>query len=167
LRRVQMALRTRSQSMARSTTQHICEINDGAGEWVTLSFRAILSFCPLGNVVREPAMGWFFSGRNAKLETMNRILTDAARKRAERIEELEDQLAQLERQTAHLKQELIGRERSDHAGYAKRIAELTQHNQQLVEAANKYALRIQELENEFTRISKLLCKSGDDPTSGS
>ena len=84
-----------------------------------------------------------------------------------RIKELEDQLAQLERQTAHLKQELIGRASSDHAGYAKRIAELEQHNQQLVEAANKYALRIQELENEFTRISKLLCKSGDDPTSGS
>jgi chromosome segregation ATPase len=111
-------------------------------------------------------MRWLFSGRNAKLETMNRILTDAARKRTERIKELEDQLAQLERQTAHLKQELMGRATSD-AGYAKRIAELEQHNQQLVEAANKYALRIQELENEFTRISKLLCKSGDDPTPGS
>jgi hypothetical protein len=47
-----------------------------------------------------------FSGRYAKLETMNRILTDAARKRTERIEELEDQLAQFERQVAHLKQEL-------------------------------------------------------------
>jgi TolA-binding protein len=51
-------------------------------------------------------MRWLFSGRNAKLETMNRILTDAARKRTERIEELEDQLAQLECRVAHLKQEL-------------------------------------------------------------
>jgi predicted RNase H-like nuclease (RuvC/YqgF family) len=96
-----------------------------------------------------------FSGRASKLELENEILKEAARKRAERIEELEGELAK------------IGRARSDHAGYAKRIAELEQHNQQLVEAATKYALRIQELENEFTRISKLLCKSGDDPTSGS
>src|SRR5690349_14440207 len=39
-----------------------------------------------------------FSGRNEKLETMNRILTDAARERAERIEELERRVAQLERE---------------------------------------------------------------------
>ena len=97
-----------------------------------------------------------FSGRASKLELENEILKDAARKRAERIEELERELATK-----------IGRARSDHAGYVKRIAELEQHNQQLVEAATKYAQRIQELENEFTRISKLLCKSGDDPTSGS
>jgi chromosome segregation ATPase len=51
-------------------------------------------------------MRLLFSGRYAKLETMNRILTDAARKRTERIGELETQLTQLERQVAHLKQEL-------------------------------------------------------------
>src|SRR5262245_18548262 len=39
-----------------------------------------------------------FSGRNEKLETMNRILTEAARKRTERIEELERRVAQLERE---------------------------------------------------------------------
>jgi hypothetical protein len=43
-----------------------------------------------------------FSGRNAKLETMNRILTDAARKRTERIEELETQVTPLERQVVRL-----------------------------------------------------------------
>jgi len=41
-----------------------------------------------------------FSGRYEKLETMNRILTDAARKKAERIEELERRVAQLEQQGA-------------------------------------------------------------------
>ena len=39
-----------------------------------------------------------FSGRNAKLEAMNRILTDAARERAERVEELERRVAQLEQE---------------------------------------------------------------------
>ena len=43
-----------------------------------------------------------FSGRNTKLKTMNRILTDAARKRTERIEELETQVTQLERQVVEL-----------------------------------------------------------------
>ena len=54
-----------------------------------------------GNVITEQVMRLLFGARNAKLETMNRILTDAARKRTERIEELEAQVAQLERQVAH------------------------------------------------------------------
>ena len=40
-------------------------------------------------------MKFLFSGENAKLKTMNQILTDAARKRTNRIEQLEDQVAQL------------------------------------------------------------------------
>ena len=44
--------------------------------------------------------------RNAELENMNRILTDAARKKAGGIREVEDQVAQLEHQVAHLKQAL-------------------------------------------------------------
>jgi hypothetical protein len=40
-----------------------------------------------------------FSARNEKLETMNHILTDAARERAERVEELVRQVAQLERES--------------------------------------------------------------------
>src|SRR5262249_44840950 len=62
-----------------------------------------------------------FSGRNAKLETMNRILTDAARKRTERIEELETQVTQLERQVVELEParkrtrelEVVAAERAD------------------------------------------------------
>ena len=84
----------------------------------------------------------FFRGRVKKLEIENKILKEAARQRAERVEEIEREFAQ-------------------------RIADLQAHNRQLVEAATKYALRIQELESEFTRISKLLSKSGDDPKSGS
>jgi hypothetical protein len=47
-----------------------------------------------------------FGRQTAELETRNRILTDAARKRAERIKGLEDQVAQLENQVVHLKPEL-------------------------------------------------------------
>jgi len=55
-------------------------------------------------------MRLFFSSRNAELQTMNRILTDAARERAERVQELERRVAQLEeeleRRVAQLEQEL-------------------------------------------------------------
>src|SRR5262249_30036660 len=47
-----------------------------------------------------------FGRRTGELETKNRILTDAARKRAERIRELEHQVAQLEHQVARLRQQL-------------------------------------------------------------
>ena len=47
-----------------------------------------------------------FSGRNEKLETMNRILTEAAQKRTERIEELERRVAQLERELKTAREEL-------------------------------------------------------------
>jgi hypothetical protein len=39
-----------------------------------------------------------FSGRNAKLETINHILTKTARERAERVQELERRVAQLEKE---------------------------------------------------------------------
>ncbi len=57
-------------------------------------------------LIRSKLMKLPFSRRNAELENMNRILTDAARKKVERIKEVEDQVAQLERQVAHLKQAL-------------------------------------------------------------
>ena len=124
---------------------------------------AILSFCALGNVIREQAMRLPFSGRNAKLETMNRILTDAARKRTERIEELETQLAQLERQVAHLKQELepgrkaIERARELEVVAAQRADLLNEKDKELAvvrEALTERSLRIQELERTLAQIGR-------------
>jgi chromosome segregation ATPase len=75
-----------------------------------------------------------FSRRIAELETKNRILTDAAQKRTQRIEELEPKLEQIERV------------KSDRAFFSNRIAQLEEHNRQLeehnrqlTEAATKYA----------------------------
>ena len=53
-----------------------------------------------------------FSGRNAKLETMNRILTDAARKRTERIEELERQVEQAQGKRVN-ELEVVAAQRAD------------------------------------------------------
>jgi chromosome segregation ATPase len=105
-------------------------------------------------------MKWLFSGRNAKLETMNRILTDAARKRTERIEELEGQLAQLERQVAHLKQELEPartRARELEAVAAQRADLLNEKDRELAdvrEALSQRSLRIQELERTLAQIGR-------------
>ena len=101
-------------------------------------------------------MRWLFSGRNAKLETMNRILTDAARKRTERIEELEGQLA-------HLKQELetarkaIERARELEVVAAQRADLLNEKDKELAhvrEALTQRSLRIQELERTLAQIDR-------------
>ncbi len=100
-------------------------------------------------------MRLLFRGRNAKLETMNRVLTDAARKRAERIEELERQVARLERQVAQLEQELeparkaIERARELEVVAGQRAHFLNEKDQELAvvrEALTERSLRIQELE---------------------
>src|SRR3989441_747130 len=89
-----------------------------------------------------------FSGRTAELKTMNRILTDAARKRGQRVEELELEL---------------GRLKSEYVLRVQRIEELElklQHHErgeveaqklqrELTEAATKRSLRVQELEQEL------------------
>ena len=104
-----------------------------------------------------------FSGRYAKLETMNRILTDAARKRTERIEELENQLAQLEHQVAHLKRELeparkaVERARELEVVAAQRADLLNEKDKELAvvrEAAAARFLRIQELERTLAQIGR-------------
>ena len=93
-----------------------------------------------------------FSGRTAELKTMNRILTDAARKRGQRVEELELEL---------------GRVKSEYALRVQRVEELErklQHHErgeveaqklerELTEAATKRALRVQELEQELTEAA--------------
>src|SRR6516165_8335967 len=124
------------------------------------SLSGILSFCALGNVIRERAMRLLFSGRHAKLETMNRILTDAARKRAERIEELETQLAQLERQVAHLKQKLEParkRARELEIVAAERADLINEKDKELAvirEALTEHSLRIQELERTLAQLGR-------------
>jgi len=108
-------------------------------------------------------MRWLFSGRNAKLETMNRILTDAARKRTERIKELEDQLSQFERQVAHLKQELeharkaIERARELEVVAAQRADLVNEKDKELAgarEALTQRSLRIQELERTLAQMDR-------------
>ena len=89
-----------------------------------------------------------FSGRTAELKTMNRILTDAARKRGQRVEELELEL---------------GRVKSEYVLRVQRIEELElklQHHErigaearklerELTDAAAKRSLRVQELEQDL------------------
>ena len=104
-----------------------------------------------------------FSGRNEKLKTMNRILTEAARKRTERIEELETQLAQLERQVAHLKQELEPARKAIECAKELEVVAmerahlLNEKDKQLAEVretATKYYFRIQALEKALAEVGQ-------------
>jgi chromosome segregation ATPase len=92
-----------------------------------------------------------FSGQISELKTMNRILTEAARKRAERVEELELELGHVKsdyilriRRVEELELKLQHHERAQ--------AEARKLERELTEAATKRALRIQELERELTEV---------------
>jgi len=101
-------------------------------------------------------MRWLFSGRNAKLETMNRILTDAARKRTERIEELEHQVARLEQELEPARK-AIESARELEVVAAQRAHLLNEKDAELAavrEALTERSLRIQELEHTLAQIGR-------------
>src|SRR5262245_27172702 len=109
-----------------------------------------------GNVIREEQayMRLLFSSRNAKLETMNRILTDAARERAERVKELERQVAQLEQELEPARK-AIERAKELEVVAAERAHLLNEKDKQLAdvrETATKQSFRIQELERTLAEI---------------
>ena len=95
------------------------------------------------------------SGRTAELETKNRILTDAARKRAERIKELEHQVVQLktELESARKRIESACKRASElEVVGAQRAHFLNEKVEELVavrEVLTQSSLRIQELEKAF------------------
>jgi chromosome segregation ATPase len=82
---------------------------------------------------------------------MNRILTESARERAERVEELERALDAHERMRGQLSDRLEELDRTLLAARA-RVKELEDHNRQLTEAATNRAARIQELEQELSQV---------------
>jgi malonyl CoA-acyl carrier protein transacylase len=101
-------------------------------------------------------MKLLFSGRNAKLEMMNRILTDAARKRTERVEELERQVAQLQQELEPARN-AIERVRELEAAAAHRAHLVNEKDKELAalrEALTERLLRIQELEHTLTQIGR-------------
>ena len=97
-----------------------------------------------------------FSGRNEKLETMNRILTEAAQKRTERIQELERRVAQLERESETARK-AIERAKELEVVAAERADLLNEKDKQLAEVrevATNYYFRIQELERTLAEIGQ-------------
>jgi polyhydroxyalkanoate synthesis regulator phasin len=132
---------------------------------------------PFGNVVRKQAMRLLFSGRYAKLETMNRILTDAARKRTERIEELERQVARLEQELEPARKaierarelEVVAAQRADllnekdkeladvREALVHRADLLNEKDKELAdvrEALTQHSIRIHELEHGLAQIGR-------------
>ena len=87
-------------------------------------------------------MRLLFSGRYAKLEAMNRILTEVAQKRSERIEQLEQELEPARKAIQRAKElEVVA---------AQRAHLLNEKDEELAvvrEALTKCTLRVQELEH--------------------
>jgi predicted RNase H-like nuclease (RuvC/YqgF family) len=87
---------------------------------------------------------------------MNRILTDAARKRTERIEELERQVARLEQELEPVRK-AIERARELEVVAAQRAHLLNEKDAELAavrEALTERSLRIQELEHALAQIGR-------------
>jgi predicted RNase H-like nuclease (RuvC/YqgF family) len=101
-------------------------------------------------------MRLLFGGRYAKLETMNRILTDAARKRTERIEELERQISQL-KQELEPARKAVERVRELEVVAAQRAHLLVEKDKELAtvrEALTERSLRIEELESTLAQTGR-------------
>src|SRR5215475_9603486 len=76
----------------------------------------------------------FYARRVAELEEHNRLLTEAATERAQRVQDQEGQLTSLHTEIATLTPELT-RLNGENNFYARRVAELEEHNRLLTEAA--------------------------------
>jgi Macrocin-O-methyltransferase (TylF) len=92
----------------------------------------------------------FYAKRAAELEQHNRLLVESATQRALKVQETERELSRAHIDIATLSSE-NERLRAEHAFYAKRAAELEQHNRLLVESATQSELKLQEKEQELTR----------------
>ena len=101
-------------------------------------------------------MRLLFSGRNEKLETMNRILTDAARKKAEPVEELERRVAQLEQELEPARK-AIERAKELEVVAAERAHLLNEKDKELAlvrETLTKCLFRNRDLEQALAEINR-------------
>jgi len=89
------------------------------------------------------------AARVAELEAHNRVLTEAATERAQRVQDLEHALADARSQIAAIDPE-HARLHGEHAWLAARVAELEPHNRLLTEAATQRARQAQDLERVLT-----------------
>ena len=94
----------------------------------------------------------FFSKRVSMLEVQNRALIKTAGERAERIDKLEHELQQVNREMERL---IVGVERlkAEREFYSKRVVALEEQNRQLTQSATKYSLWGQKLERELATRS--------------
>src|SRR5215471_3448374 len=116
-----------------------------------------------------------FTSRSRLLEVQNQALIKTARKRAERIDELERELQSAASQIGQLQRELqTAQERTDierdlqqarneverltleRDFYSKKASALEQENRELTESATKDSVHAQKLERELTEINPIL-----------
>src|SRR5262249_53067051 len=89
-----------------------------------------------------------YAKRTAELEQHNRMRVESATQRELKLQEKERDLtcARIEIATLSPENERL---RAEHAYYAKRAAELEQHNRMLVESATQKELKLQEKERDL------------------
>src|SRR5262249_16223488 len=112
--------------------------------------------CPASRLdegIWSKAMSFLFGGRTQKLKTMNRILTDAARERSKRIEELERQIAQLQQELEPARR-ATERATEREVVAAERARLVNERDQELAivrEALTKCSLQVENLERSLAQ----------------
>jgi regulator of replication initiation timing len=102
-------------------------------------------------VPRLQAENSFYACRVAQLEEHNRLLTEAATERAQRVQDQDGQLASLHTEIAALTPE-VTRLQGENSFYARRVAELQAHNRQLTQAATERAKRVQDQDGQLASL---------------
>jgi amino acid adenylation domain-containing protein len=120
--------------------------------WAATALRGKDSSAILASeVTRLKGENSFYARRVAELEEHNRLLTEAATERAQRVQDQEGQLASLHTEIATLTPE-VTRLKGENSFYARRVAELEEHNRLLTEAATERAQRVQDQEGQLAAL---------------
>jgi predicted nuclease with TOPRIM domain len=106
-----------------------------------------------------------YTRRLSELEKHNRVLTEAATERAQKVQDQQHELERLLIAIATLSPE-VARLASENSFYARRLAELEGHNQSLTKAATERAQRVHDLEQQLYESAGRIAAPSVAPNTG-
>src|SRR5262247_4058073 len=141
-------LEEHNRLLTEAATERAQRVQDQDGQLASLHTE-IATLAP--EVTRLNGENNFYARRVAELEEHNRLRTEAATERAQRVQDQEGQLASLHTEIATLTPE-VTRLNGENNFYARRVAELEEHNRLLTEAATERAQRVQDQEGQLASL---------------
>lgn len=100
-------------------------------------------------IARLSSENQFYTQRQRELEEHNQVLTVAATERAQKVQDQQHELERLHTELATLIPQ-VTRLTGENSFYARRLAELEEHNRSLTKAATERAQRVHDLEQQLS-----------------